>query len=43
VEVLSPDMVHDIWLLVEFLTVEVLNSDSDFSCLFNMESIGNKG
>ena len=28
VEVLSPNMVHDIWLLVEFLTVEVLNSDS---------------
>ena len=27
-EVLSPNMVHDIWLLVEFLTVEVLNSDS---------------
>lgn len=27
-EVLSPNVVHDIWLLVEFLTVEVLNSDS---------------
>lgn len=27
-EVLSPDVVHDIWFLVEFLTVEVLNSDS---------------
>merc|ERR1712166_979743 len=40
VEVLSPNMVHDIWLLVEFLTVEVLNSDSDFSTFLNMESIG---
>lgn len=28
VEVLSPDVVHDVWLLVEFLTVEVLDSDS---------------
>jgi hypothetical protein len=39
-EVLSPNVVHDIWLLVEFLTVEVLNSDSDLSCLFYMESVG---
>lgn len=39
-EVLSPNMVHDIWLLVEFLTVEVLNSDSDFSCFLYMESVG---
>jgi len=41
-EVLSPNMVHDIWLLVEFLTVEVLNSDSDFSCFLYMESVGNE-
>lgn len=39
-EVLSPNMVHDIWLLVEFLTVEVLNSDSDFSAFLYMEFVG---
>lgn len=33
-------MVHDIWLLVEFLTVEVLNSDSDFSAFLYMEFVG---
>jgi len=41
-EVLSPDVVHDIWFLVEFLTVEVLNSDSNLSAFLYMESVGNE-
>lgn len=41
-EVLGINMVHVVWLLVELLEVEVLNSNSIFSCLLNMESVGNE-
>jgi len=38
-EILSINMIHNIWLLMEFLTIEVLNSDSNFSALFDVESV----
>jgi len=41
-EILSINVVHHIWLLVEFLAIEVLDSNSDFSSLLNMESVGNE-
>jgi hypothetical protein len=42
-EVLSINMMHMHWLLMEFLVVEVINSNTYFSSLFDMESVGDKG
>lgn len=39
-EVLSVDVVHDIWLLVEFIAVNILNSQAGFTCLLDMELVG---
>jgi len=33
---------HDVWLLVEFLAIEVLNSNSDFSGFLDMEPVGHE-
>jgi len=41
VEVLSINMEHEVRLLMEFLTIKVLNSNTNFSTFFNVESIGN--
>lgn len=43
VEVLSIQVMHVVWLLVELLDIEVLDSNSNSSSLFNMESVGNEG
>lgn len=42
-EVLSIDVMHNIWFLVELVTIEVLNSNTDFSALLNVESVGDEG
>lgn len=41
-EVLCKDVMHEVWLLMELLAVEILNTDTDFSALFNVESVGNE-
>jgi len=41
-EVLSIDVVHHVWLLVEFLAIEVFNSNTNLSSLLNMESVCHK-
>lgn len=42
VEVLSINMVHIEWLFVELVDVEIFNSNTNFACLLNMESVGDK-
>lgn len=41
-EVLSINMIHEIWLLMELLHVEIFNSKSIFSGFFDMESVCNE-
>lgn len=38
-EVLSVDVMHDIWLLVEFIAVDILNTHADFSCFLSVELV----
>jgi len=42
VEVLGKDVMHDIWFLMELVHIEVLDSNSDFSCLLNVESVSDE-
>jgi len=42
VEVLGINVMHDIRFLMELVHIEVLNSNTDFSCLLNMESVGDE-
>lgn len=41
-EVLSVHMHHDVWLLVEFVLIDILNSEASFSSLFDVEAIGDE-
>jgi len=36
-------MMHKVWFFMELITVKVLDSNTNFSRLFNMESICDKG
>jgi len=39
-EILSIEMMHNVWLLVEFIDIDVFDSKALFTSLLNMESIG---
>lgn len=39
---MSIDVIHKVWLFVELIHIEVFNSNTNFSGLFNMEPIGNE-
>lgn len=39
-EVLSVNVMHDVWLLVEFISIDVLNAQTCFSGLFDVELVG---
>ena len=43
VEVLSVNVVHVVRLLMELLVIESVNSNTDFSGLLDMESVGDEG
>lgn len=41
-EVLCIKMIHVVGLFMELVFIEVLNSDTNFTCLLNMESVSDE-
>ena len=42
-EVLRIDVIHEVWLLVELVHVEVLDTDADLAGLLDVELVRNEG
>jgi len=41
-EVLSINVIHEIWLFVEFMHIEIFDSNTNFSAFLNVESISDE-
>lgn len=42
-EVLSKGVPHEVWLLMELLAIEVLDTNTDFSAFLDVESESHEG